>query len=107
MKKRKLLCFLCLFLVGAALSWGSGPAGAAVVVPVGAAGFNPFVNYNIPNFAYSPNIRKFVNGLPGLGAAGCVLGTLWERGPVMKTILANTSPWPSRTRQPIPVRTTT
>jgi transposase len=34
-----------------------------------------YVNYNIPNFAHSPNIRKFVNGLPGLGAAGCALGT--------------------------------
>ena len=32
-------------------------------------GFNPLVDYALPNFAYSPNLRKFVNGLPGLGSA--------------------------------------
>ena len=52
------------------LSWGVHQVGA-VVVPTGAAGFNPAVNYNLPNFAYSPNIRKFVDALPGLGAVGC------------------------------------
>ena len=36
-----------------------------------AVGFNPVVNYNYDNFAYSPNIRKFVDSLPGLGLAGC------------------------------------
>ena len=74
MKKKKLLIWLCLLAVAAMLSWPGDQAGAAVVVPPGAAGFNPNVNYNVPNFAYSPNIRKFINGLPGLGAAGCALG---------------------------------
>ena len=32
-------------------------------------GFNQYVDYTKPNFAYSPNIRKFVDGLPGLGIA--------------------------------------
>jgi len=30
-------------------------------------GYNPVVTYTLPNFAYSPNIRKFVDTLPGLG----------------------------------------
>jgi FtsP/CotA-like multicopper oxidase with cupredoxin domain/regulation of enolase protein 1 (concanavalin A-like superfamily) len=32
-------------------------------------GFNPVVDYTKPNFAQSPNLRKFVDSLPGLGAA--------------------------------------
>jgi FtsP/CotA-like multicopper oxidase with cupredoxin domain/regulation of enolase protein 1 (concanavalin A-like superfamily) len=32
-------------------------------------GFNPVVDYTKPNFAQSPNIRKFIDSLPGLGAA--------------------------------------
>ncbi len=32
-------------------------------------GFNASVDYTKPNFAQSPNIRKFVDSLPGLGAA--------------------------------------
>jgi len=30
---------------------------------------NPNVDLNLPNYANSPNIRKFVDSLPGLGAA--------------------------------------
>jgi FtsP/CotA-like multicopper oxidase with cupredoxin domain len=48
-----------------------GPAGLGNIVPPGAIGFNPAVNYNLPNFSQSPNIRKFVDKLPGVGAAGC------------------------------------
>ncbi len=33
----------------------------------GQVGFNPFVQYNVPNYANSPNLRKFVDKLPGLG----------------------------------------
>jgi FtsP/CotA-like multicopper oxidase with cupredoxin domain len=44
-------------------------------VLTGPVGFNPLVNYNLPNFAYSPNIRKFVDGLAGLGAPGCKIAT--------------------------------
>ncbi len=32
-------------------------------------GFNASVDYTKPNFAQSPNIRKFIDSLPGLGAA--------------------------------------
>jgi len=32
-------------------------------------GFNPAVDYTLPNFSYSPNIRKFRDSLPGLSAA--------------------------------------
>ena len=32
-------------------------------------GFNPAVDYTLPNFSQSPSIRKFVDSLPGLGAA--------------------------------------
>ena len=37
------------------------------VYPQGLA-WNPVVDYTLPNFAQSPNIRKFVDSLPGLGA---------------------------------------
>jgi FtsP/CotA-like multicopper oxidase with cupredoxin domain len=39
---------------------------AMAVTPTG---FNPAVNMDDPNFANSPNLRKFINGLPGLGYA--------------------------------------
>ncbi len=38
--------------------------------PTGIA-WNPKVDYTKANFAYSPNIRKFVDALPGVGAPGC------------------------------------
>jgi len=42
----------------------------AISLPPGPlVGFNPAVDYNLSNFAYSPNIRKFVDSLPGLSAA--------------------------------------
>jgi FtsP/CotA-like multicopper oxidase with cupredoxin domain len=40
-----------------------------------AYGFNPLVDYAAPNFAQSPNLRKFVDSLPGLGMPGCTPGT--------------------------------
>src|SRR5579859_1860370 len=48
-------------------------AGAQQPRPVstGPVGFNPGVNYGFDNFAYSPNLRKFVDSLPGLGLPGC------------------------------------
>src|ERR1700674_6118572 len=49
----------------------STPAVAALYPP--GLGFNPVVNYEKPNFAYSPNIRKFVDSLPGLGKPGCTV----------------------------------
>ncbi|MFZ0035484.1 MAG: fibronectin type III domain-containing protein [Sedimentisphaerales bacterium] len=32
-------------------------------------GFNPAVDYTLPNFSQSPNIRKFMDSLPGLSVA--------------------------------------
>ena len=36
-------------------------------------GFNPAVNYDLPNYSQSPNIRKFVDSLPGLGVQNCTI----------------------------------
>jgi FtsP/CotA-like multicopper oxidase with cupredoxin domain len=48
------------------------PAPANPLYPPG-IGFNPVVNYTLPNFAQSPNIRKFIDKLPGVGASGCTV----------------------------------
>jgi FtsP/CotA-like multicopper oxidase with cupredoxin domain len=52
-------------------------AAAAAGIPgtVHAQGYNPAVNYGLPNFANSPNLRKFVDSLPGVGLPGCVVGS--------------------------------
>ena len=44
------------------------PPATSVQPPVG-MGVNRAVDINLPNFANSPNLRKFVNGLPGLGSS--------------------------------------
>ncbi len=69
------------------LSWMAALAVAVLAVPLLAAAattpplappnplyppgiaWNPFVDYSKPQFAYSPNIRKFVDMLPGIGFA--------------------------------------
>ncbi|MGA2936983.1 MAG: hypothetical protein ABSF52_07785 [Syntrophobacteraceae bacterium] len=38
-------------------------------IPSPAIGFNQYVNYGPPNYAYSPPIQKFTDTLPGLGIA--------------------------------------
>jgi len=45
----------------------SGVTAAAVASTP--TGINPAVDIALPNYANSPNLRKFINGLPGLGAA--------------------------------------
>jgi FtsP/CotA-like multicopper oxidase with cupredoxin domain len=92
MKTKKLLILLCLMTVAVALSWGTDQAGAQVQPPVGAAGFNPNVDYTKPNFAYSPSIRKFVDSLPGLGAPGCTLGNPLGTGTCNENNLGNYIP---------------
>ena len=69
MNKHKFLILLCLLAFAGVLSWESMPANAQQV------GFNPNVSYTTPNYAYCPNLRKFINKLPGLGAAGCTTST--------------------------------
>ncbi len=39
------------------------------VQPQALSGFNPAVDYTKPNYANSPNLRKFVDSLPGLGSS--------------------------------------
>ena len=74
MTSRRILIFVSIAL--AVLTWMAVPVLAqhAPATPVGPTGFNPGVNYSYDNFQYSPNIRKFVDGLPGLGLPGCTLG---------------------------------
>jgi FtsP/CotA-like multicopper oxidase with cupredoxin domain len=62
MDKRKFLILISLVMTVIALSWGVEQAQA---VPV----LTPGVDYTKPNFAYSPPLRKFINNLPGIGAA--------------------------------------
>ena len=62
MDKRKFLTLISLVMTVVALSWGVEQAQA---VPV----LTPGVDYTKPNFAYSPPLRKFINNLPGIGAA--------------------------------------
>jgi FtsP/CotA-like multicopper oxidase with cupredoxin domain len=75
MTSQKSSIFIALFLAILALMAVPVVAQHAPATPIGPTGFNPAVNYNYDNFAYSPNIRKFVDSLPGLGMPGCTLGT--------------------------------
>ena len=52
----------------ATTSAATASATLSVQPPVG-MGINRAVDINLPNYANSPNLRKFVNGLPGLGSA--------------------------------------
>jgi FtsP/CotA-like multicopper oxidase with cupredoxin domain len=79
MKQRTLIFMLLamaavLFTVGQ-VSAQTGFQYGHNIIPPGAMGFNPAVNYDLPNYSSSPNIRKFVDSLPGLGLAGCTPGT--------------------------------
>ena len=50
----------------AAMPAAAMPAAQSVQPPIG-MGVNRLVNMNLPNYANSPNLRKFVDSLPGLG----------------------------------------
>ncbi len=52
---------------GVAIANAASPLAQSVQPPVG-MGVNRVVNVNLPNYANSPNLRKFVDGLPGLGS---------------------------------------
>ena len=84
MCKLKVLIFMSLALAIAGFCLGTGQVAAQPAplvsytpetLPNPAMGINPNVNYTLPNFAISPNTRKFVDSLPGLGAPGCTPGT--------------------------------
>ena len=47
----------------------STPYNGTWTPPLGAAGYNPNVNYCVPNFAVSPPLRKFKDAMAGLTAA--------------------------------------
>lgn len=71
MEKHKIklfMIFAIFLLVATALCWGVASTYAATAypyphnnIPANAVGFNPAVNYDLPNFSVSPNIRKFVD----------------------------------------------
>jgi hypothetical protein len=50
-------------------------------------GFNPAVDYTLPNFSQSPSIRKFIDSLPGLGAAN----QLWLRAVSIRILIIMSS----------------
>jgi FtsP/CotA-like multicopper oxidase with cupredoxin domain len=64
MRGDKLFKLIWLLMLFAAIPMGIGRAGAATYGP------NPNVNYDVPNFTYSPPLQKFIDKLPLLGAAG-------------------------------------
>ncbi len=66
MSKRKLLIFMGLVLVMAALAFGVCPGWAQIGPAAG-------VDYAKPNYANSPILTKFVDKLPGLGAGNANL----------------------------------
>ena len=47
--------------------------GAVKTLAVTPTGINPAVDITLPNYANSPNLRKFINKLPGVGAPGCTV----------------------------------
>ncbi len=80
MAKTRIRPLVLLSLALATFAWNIDQAKAQqhnppAPVPAGATGFNSAVNYNFDNFAYSPNIRKFIDSLPGLGLPNCTPGT--------------------------------
>ncbi|GFO59679.1 hypothetical protein GMST_20040 [Geomonas silvestris] len=60
-------------IAGLALAMAVSPWG--VEVGRAAPTLTPGVDYTKPNFAYSPPLRKFIDSLPGLGAAARTAGT--------------------------------
>jgi FtsP/CotA-like multicopper oxidase with cupredoxin domain len=64
MRRETFYKILWLLLLFASIPLGADRAGAATFGP------NPDVNYDVPNFSYSPPLKKFVDSLPGLTAAG-------------------------------------
>ncbi len=59
MYKRKLFMMIPMFLVLTIFAWDIEQSHAAPTL-------NPNVNLALPNFAYSPPLRKFINTLPGV-----------------------------------------
>ncbi len=66
MNRRRFLTFMSLLSAVAALSWGIDQSAAYVAPPQ----LVPGVNYLLPNYNLSPIVRKFVDSLPQLTAAG-------------------------------------
>ena len=73
MNKRKVLIFMVLIMTMFALTWGAGPVRAQVPpgsLITGANGYYIPDYFATPNWANSPPLTKFVDGLPGtIGAA--------------------------------------
>lgn len=67
MNRQRWFFFTILVLTGVALFWPAGQVSAQYVPPPQLV---PGVDYNLPNFANSPVLTKFVDKLPGLTAGG-------------------------------------
>jgi len=59
--------------VGIAVKPPKSRAGVVSTLAVTPTGINPAVDITLPNYANSPNLRKFINKLPGVGAPGCTV----------------------------------
>jgi FtsP/CotA-like multicopper oxidase with cupredoxin domain len=64
MRRDQLFKLLWLLVLFAAIPLGVDRSSAATYGP------NPDVNYDVPNFTYSPPLQKFIDKLPLLGPAG-------------------------------------
>ena len=53
--------------IAESLSMAMAPAATALAATPLPNGINPAIDMSLPNWSYSPNLRKFVNSLPGLG----------------------------------------
>jgi len=75
--------------------WSYVINGALAALMLGASqsfaqnGPNPFVDYTVPNFSYSPPLRKFVDSLPGLGSSQTN-----NLGQYLPVAVANTNAYP-------------
>src|ERR1035437_6742866 len=70
---RAILLAMAITMLAASMAMATGTPPNVPFNPLYPQGiaWNPKVDYTKANFAYSPNIRKFVDALPGVGAPGC------------------------------------
>jgi FtsP/CotA-like multicopper oxidase with cupredoxin domain len=66
MRRQKMLFIIGLVMAIAVLAWGAAPGWAVTTMPTDTWGVPDY--FTTPNWANSPPLRKFVDGLPGLGS---------------------------------------
>ena len=67
MHRQKMLFIIGLVLASAVLVWGAAPGWAVTTMPTNTWGAPDY--FATPNWANSPPLRKFIDGLPGLTSA--------------------------------------